>query len=488
MEKVNKIKAKVTKVNKTAKQKLTKKHLTIVYITLGVLLLIVGTAGFLAFQYRNKAVPGTNVAGVNVGGKTELEIRDIVENLRDSIKLNLIQDEKVVIAHATDLGIDVDINQTAANAIAASSSGNVFSTFNPLVTKRVNLVVNYDNDKAQEFINTNFPDSMVEAQDATIVYNDKKGEFEVVAGSVGRLIDAKKLKGVISDLVARPRVESIRAESADVLPVVDDQAATEARDYMNERLNLRINFNYQGKTLYFIDPPDIANMVDLERNIETGKLDVVFSSSKIEKFISDKLTPSLSIAPKNAKVLVNRAGEQLTVISAGHNGLVPTNVGSLTAEIKQALVSNTPLGEELTVVEREHGTEKIVSEDGRWIDTNLSTFTVTLYEGATPVFRTSQIATGKSSTPTITGAFQVYLKYSVQTMKGGSREKGDYYEIPGVKWITYWGAGGYAFHTASWLGGQERTRISHGCVNMHEADAKRVYDFASIGTWVFVHY
>jgi len=161
----------------------------------------------------------------------------------------------------------------------------------------------------------------------------------------------------------------------------------------------------------------------------------------------------------------------------------------LIAKIKQALSDNIPLNAEMSLTETAYKTERVVTEDNRWIEYNISTYTLTLWDGSTRVWSTSQTANGKRSTPTITGHFRVFLKYSVQTMTGGRAGEADYYNIPGVKWVTYWGPGGYAFHTASWLTSDKiGTGISHGCVNMLESDAKTVYDYATIGTRVVVHY
>ena len=59
-----------------------------------------------------------------------------------------------------------------------------------------------------------------------------------------------------------------------------------------------------------------------------------------------------------------------------------------------------------------------------------------------------------------------------------------------IHYITFWQSSGYAFHEAWWMNyanGNVRQGISHGCVNMFIGDAKRVYDWASIGTPVWVH-
>jgi lipoprotein-anchoring transpeptidase ErfK/SrfK len=71
-------------------------------------------------------------------------------------------------------------------------------------------------------------------------------------------------------------------------------------------------------------------------------------------------------------------------------------------------------------------------------------------------------------------------------MTGGSKATGDYYSLPDVRWDTYFD-GGNAFHTAYWHN-NFGTPMSHGCINMREADAKVVYDFAPLGTKVVVHY
>jgi lipoprotein-anchoring transpeptidase ErfK/SrfK len=59
------------------------------------------------------------------------------------------------------------------------------------------------------------------------------------------------------------------------------------------------------------------------------------------------------------------------------------------------------------------------------------------------------------------------------------------YSVPNVKWNTYFD-GGIAFHTAYWHNNFGQP-MSHGCVNMREADAKTVYDFLPLGTLVHVH-
>lgn len=85
-----------------------------------------------------------------------------------------------------------------------------------------------------------------------------------------------------------------------------------------------------------------------------------------------------------------------------------------------------------------------------------------------------------------TGTFYVYLKYESQTMVGEG------YNQPGTPWVSYYN-GGEALHgVPAYMWGEHPIYVqqgipgSHGCINMQVADAKWMYDFATIGTRVVV--
>ncbi|HLF26037.1 MAG TPA: L,D-transpeptidase [Anaerolineae bacterium] len=115
----------------------------------------------------------------------------------------------------------------------------------------------------------------------------------------------------------------------------------------------------------------------------------------------------------------------------------------------------------------------------RWIDIDLSTQAVVAYEGDTPV-RTFVVSTGLANTPTVTGQFRIYLRYDSQTMSGPG------YYLPGVQWVQYFYQG-YALHGTYWHNNFGRP-MSHGCVNMTNADALWMYEWADYGTLVQIHY
>lgn len=124
-----------------------------------------------------------------------------------------------------------------------------------------------------------------------------------------------------------------------------------------------------------------------------------------------------------------------------------------------------------------------VGTNEHWIDVNLSSQTLTAYEGDFAVMSTL-ISSGLPSWPTVTGQFRIYLRYESQTMDG-SRLGYDYY-LPGVPYVMYFYQD-YALHGTYWHSNFGYP-MSHGCVNLETGDAEWIFNFTSIGTVVNVHY
>jgi lipoprotein-anchoring transpeptidase ErfK/SrfK len=119
------------------------------------------------------------------------------------------------------------------------------------------------------------------------------------------------------------------------------------------------------------------------------------------------------------------------------------------------------------------------AEGERWIDVNLTAQTLTAYEGGTPL-NTYVVSTGTWQYPTVTGQYHVYVKYVAADMSGPG------YYLSSVPYIMYFYRG-YGIHGTYWHN-NFGTPMSHGCVNMRTEEAAWVFDWASVGTLVNVHY
>ena len=116
---------------------------------------------------------------------------------------------------------------------------------------------------------------------------------------------------------------------------------------------------------------------------------------------------------------------------------------------------------------------------GRWIDVNLSAQRVTAYQGNTPV-RSTLVSTGLPRTPTPTGQYRIYVKYVSTLMSGPG------YYLPNVPYTMYFYRG-YGLHGTYWHSNFGH-RMSHGCINLPTSEAQWLFNWASVGTLVNIHY
>ncbi len=122
-------------------------------------------------------------------------------------------------------------------------------------------------------------------------------------------------------------------------------------------------------------------------------------------------------------------------------------------------------------------------EGERWIDVNLSTQMLTAYEGSRAVMST-YISSGAWPYLTVTGQFEVYIRYQSQDMNG-YRLGYDYY-LEDVPYVMYFYED-FALHGTYWHNNFGNP-MSHGCVNLTIADAQWLFNWSGYGTMVNIHY
>src|SRR5205814_345283 len=124
---------------------------------------------------------------------------------------------------------------------------------------------------------------------------------------------------------------------------------------------------------------------------------------------------------------------------------------------------------------------------GRWVDVNLTQQTLIAYDGIQPV-AVSQIASGKPGHETDVGTWFIFSRTALQDMDGGDGSKKEpFYNIKSVPWNQFFDKEGEALHGAYWHDEFGRPR-SHGCVNLPIRTAAWLFQWASKGTTVVVHY
>jgi len=205
--------------------------------------------------------------------------------------------------------------------------------------------------------------------------------------------------------------------------------------------------------------------------------------------------PEVAVQPEPAQQVVHvvQAGEYVsgiarsygvpwTTIAEANNILDPNDVkygttliipGASSSVQNGNIIANTPsIAQNLPDPGAHWGT-------GREIVVDLSTQMTYAYENGNLVF-SALVSTGLPATPTVQGEYAIWHRTPAQTMTGPG------YSLPNVQWVMYFYQG-YGFHGTYWHNNFGNP-MSHGCVNMTNADAEWLYNFGSIGTNVWVQY
>ncbi len=164
---------------------------------------------------------------------------------------------------------------------------------------------------------------------------------------------------------------------------------------------------------------------------------------------------------------------------------LPTEAASSTPEITETpgtmamdIIADTPT----SVIPTSSAPLPAIASSGngtRWIDVDLTNQRVYAYEGDV-IANSFIVSTGTWLTPTVTGQYNIYVKYRSTKMSGPG------YYLPDVPYVMYFYKG-YGLHGTYWHN-NFGTPMSHGCVNLKTDEAAWLFGWASVGTLVNVHY
>ena len=451
------------------------------FVVVGILLVAAAIVGVITMQYHGRALPGVLVGNVAVTGMAEPEVRKVVEEQKGQLKVVFQDGDKTLTATAEELGMMVDVNATVEQTLLARRDGEVADNLALWRTQSVPLTYSNDAGFLKDYITRNFPKTYVDPTDAKLVFSDTSQRFEVQSGVLGKGFDIKRLEQALPDLARNPRMVVLPVTTIPVEPLINDAAAAKAQKDINEQIATKLEFLRDGKVAYTALPAEIAKWVHFEPDTTAGTLTPHIDSAKVTQFLKDQVGGKVTTLPVDRKVIRDKTSGTETVVQAGRKGYQVKDIDKLTGEVVNALKNRTPLSRELDVEEAPFKTVTITGT-GKWIEIDISQQRLTAWLGD-EVVGSWLISSGTSKTPTQIGEGRIYSKRVSQTMTGTIA--GEYYYVPNVKWVSYFN-GGEAIHGTYWHNNFGQP-MSHGCINMTEAAAKFIYDFAPIGTKVIVH-
>jgi lipoprotein-anchoring transpeptidase ErfK/SrfK len=122
-----------------------------------------------------------------------------------------------------------------------------------------------------------------------------------------------------------------------------------------------------------------------------------------------------------------------------------------------------------------------------YIEVNIDQQHLYVWENGAVIFDVL-VSTGRPDWETPKGTFYIHTFLESQDMEGGGpKGSPQYYFQPDVPWVMYFDYNGDAIHGNYWNNNFGVVASSHGCVGTPVWAAKWIYDWASIGTPVWIH-
>lgn len=465
------------KLLRAKRAKEVKKSHRKVYVAVGLMILLALLCWLFLWFYADRALPGVAVGSVPVGNQQPDAIRAAITQQAPALRVTFDDNGTKTTIPAKDLGVVVDTEATLQNVLHARRDGNIALW----QTVTVPLVLANDPGVLIEYGQKHFPDIFAAATDPRIVYDDAAGSFKVEPGAPGKGLDIKSFERALPDLAAHPDNFTMKLTSSPVQPLLDQSKLEAVKDEANKRIAQKIEFKLNGDVIYTASKAEISSWMHFMPDTTKGTVSIDTDKAQVQQFLNDKVGPTVAAPPVDRKVVVDSTTGSQTVIQQGKAGSELQDSDSLASQVVAAVNGSRSLSQAVSITSAPFKTVTMTGA-GKWIEVDLSKQRLTLWVGSTQVMSTL-ISSGMAATPTEVGEFAIYDKHPVMTMTGTIL--GEYYYIPNIKWVSFFD-GGEAFHGTYWHHNFGHP-MSHGCINMTEADAKVLYDFAPIGTKVIVH-
>lgn len=305
------------------------------YVLAGVLLTVIVVAGLLVLAlrvaYAGEALPGTQVAGVSLGGASAAEARTLLAPVAGAdVPVRVRAADKTYRIKPSMLGYEVDLDRTVEGALAAGRDGplgGVVATVTGVVSKReVSLVSRVNRERFDETVA-----SLVDEIDRSpfpgrIRVRTEPIRVESVAPRTGRTADPDEVGRLLERAVRRRDGDTVTipvASEAVASPEEVEGVARAAENYLIKPLRL----TGAGEPLE-VSPEQLAGVVALESLDGRRRVRLGAGDKRVESLVN-QIAPARDRSPRNAR------------ISASNPGAILTDKGDLTWRPRSAKVKVT---------------------------------------------------------------------------------------------------------------------------------------------------
>ncbi|MFC0675535.1 L,D-transpeptidase family protein [Brachybacterium hainanense] len=492
-----------------------RRRLVLIVVAILAVIAVVLTGGAFAYakQFSGKALPGTTVLGTDVSGQSAEQIAAAITEHAAGVTVTVTADGTAHEATLAELGVSVDAEATAQAAVEHDGSIPAVISSTWKGERVVEPVVAVDEAAVAAYATSLVPADRTVPVDAQVVYDEDEETWSVVEGTPGQGVEPSGLVAAVSAQAPALEDFSVEQEIEEISPAITTEEAQGVVDQIDAMLEQPMSIAGPDGATHEVSSKRRSGWITVAPNESADALAITVDEDEVREWVATRADKD-AVKAKDGIEQVDASGKVVKVVAEKQNGLEITNTDAVSDQLIASMTGTTPLEAafetktseaEVTQVKAPEAekpaddkaagatpaptTEAPKPTGEKWIDVNLANKTVTAYVGDTPVWGPKSMVDGKEGYETVTGSYEIYLRYEMQDMTNASRYGEDdprYYYTEDVPWVQYF-HNGYAFHGAPWRSSFGYSG-SHGCVNMRVSDAKWLYSWASEGTRVESHW
>ena len=462
-------------------------------ITIGVVIgivLIVYIVGAVSFMSR--FLPNTFIGDYDISMKTDEEVKELLEEQIAAYQLDVVGNGFTYQTTSKDIGLSID-----SDGIVRAMHNDLDAWEWPLLimepehNESRHMVITYKKDDCEADVAAKVKKFNKDAKapvDATIVFNEESGAFEVKPEEEGTQFSPKKVKATVTEAIAKlqPRVTLSDEQLKKPKVYSTDKKLKESAELATGMVSAHVTLNLNGQNVAEIDSEELSRFVSI-----SDDLDVKFKEGELDDWVRDLANGYDTIG--TARNYTRDDGKQITVKGGSYGWEVDT------AATKEAVLEAIKDGKQTELDIPCISTAAVYTGPGerdwgnRYIDVDISEQHVCFYGDNGKIIWQADCISGApdGKRDTWEGVWYINNKESPSTLIGYTESGKKEYETDVTYWMPFEG-NGIGFHDASWQPGFGGTMYadgygSHGCVNLSTKDAKRLYSLVEIGDVVVVH-
>lgn len=296
----------------------------IILVACGVLIASGGFFAFYHFSYADKILAGVNVAGINVAGLTAAQAKEKLGSELDKFadqEIKFTSGGKTWIVKPAELGIDFNIELTAAQAIALGRDGAWYTnlwTATQTLWRNTTTKLNYDLDKDtwDQCLTEHFAE--LETQPLNASLSLIGSTVTEISSQDGIVVDRPALLNLIDHHLQQRLITAITLPFATAFPIINNDDIAPAKLAAVNLLGSGLTINYKEKTwnysrdrigsvITFVIKNDVGEVIPPEEVFSYGqnldnpsaRLEITLRGDDFKNFL-ENIAREVEREPQNA--------------------------------------------------------------------------------------------------------------------------------------------------------------------------------------------